>query len=338
MCYVLKTQNIIFIVDTHTEGEPTRIILSGLPKLKGKTILKKKEFMQKNFDHLRTAILLEPRGHDDQYGAIILQTNKKNIDYELIFMDNFGYKDMCGHGIIGVTTALIELGMVEPIDPYTEITFETVAGIVKAKANIKNGSINEVSLLNLPSYYVGTFEIEIDQGKIIPVDVAYGGNFYVIADAKNLDTRVRLKNIDKLIKKGIILRDKATEQIEVQHPDAPNISQNIELAMITDDPELPSSDGKNIVVFGNGQFDRSPYGTGTAARLSILYKKGLLNINEPFIHESIINTLFSAKILKTVKVGPYDAVIPEITGRAFITQMTKVIINPNDPLKYGLIF
>ena len=334
---ILKSKNIIFVVDTHTEGEPTRIILSGFPKLEGNTLSEKRRFMQEKFDHLRTAILFEPRGHNNQYGALILQTGKNNINYEAIFMDTRGYKDMCGHGIIGVTTALIELGMVEPIEPYITITYETVAGLVKVEALIKDGSVSEVSLLNLPSFYVGAFEVEMDGGMIIPVDVAYGGNFYVITDAKNLNTRVRKENVDELITKGIMLRNEASQQIEVCHPNTPDVPQKIDLAMITDEPELPQSHGKNIVVFGNGQFDRSPCGTGTAARLSVLFNKGMLKVNESFIHESIINTLFSAKILQTVKVGAYDAVIPEITGRAFITQITNILINPHDPLKNGFI-
>ncbi len=244
---------------------------------------------------------------------------------------------MCGHGIIGVTTALIELGMVEPIEPYTTITYETVAGLIKVEALIKDGSVSEVSMLNLPSFYVGAFEVEIDRGIYIPVDVAYGGNFYVITDAKNLDTRVRKENLDELITKGIMLRNKASQQIEVFHPNTPDMPQKIDLAMIIDEPELPQSTGKNIVVFGDGQFDRSPCGTGTAARLSVLFNKGILKVNESFIHESIINTSFSAKILQTVKVGHYDAVIPEITGRAFVTQITNIIINPHDPLKNGFL-
>jgi len=332
---ILRSKNTLYVVDTHTEGEPTRIILSGFPKLKGDTLYDKREFMQEKFDHLRTSILLEPRGHDNQFGALVLQTDKRSADYALIFMENSGYLDMCGHGTIGVTTALIELGIVEPTEPYTTITYETVAGLVKVKALIKNGSVAEVSLIDVPSFYLGAFEVEIEGGKSITVDVAYGGNFYVITDAKNLNTRVRTEYIDELIKKGIRLRNEAARQIDVYHPNTPDVPKKIGLAMITDEPEIKQSNGKNIVIFGNGQFDRSPCGTGTAARLSVLYNKSLLRLGETFIHESIINTSFRARILQTTKVGTYDAVIPEIIGRAFITQIAHIIINPNDPLKSG---
>jgi len=325
----------LFVVDTHTEGEPTRIILSGFPKLKGDALYDKRNFMQEKYDHLRTSTLLEPRGHDNQFGALLLQTDSCNADYALIFMDNSGYLDMCGHGTIGVTTALIELGMVEPTEPYTEIAYETVAGLVNVRALIKNGSVVEVHLVDVPSFYLGAFEVRMEGSESIPVDVAYGGNFYVITEASNLNTRVRMRHVDELVRKGIMLRDEAARQIDVYHPDAPDVPQEIGLAMITDEPELQQSDGKNVVVFGDGQFDRSPCGTGTAARLSALYNKGLLRVGETFIHESIINTTFKARILQTTKVGPYEAVIPEITGRAFITQLAHIIINPDDPLKNG---
>ena len=331
----MKSKNNFFVVDTHTEGEPTRIILSGFPKLRGDTLYEKRKFMQENFDHFRTSILLEPRGHDNQFGALVLNTEKNSADYGLIFLENSGYLDMCGHGTIGVTTALIELGMVEPIEPVTTINYETVAGPVEAKATIKNGSVVEVSIIDVPSFYVGAFEVEMDGYGSIPVDVAYGGNFYVITDARNLKTRVRKEYLEELIKKGIELRDEAARQIEVHHPDTPDIPQKIGLTMITDNPELPQSNGKNVVVFGNWQFDRSPCGTGTAARVSTLYCKGLLQLGETFIHESIINTNFKARILQTKKIGPYDAVVPEITGRAFITQIAHIIITPDDPLKNG---
>ena len=330
----LKFKKYILVVDTHTEGEPTRIILFGFPKLKGDTLYEKRKFLQENYDHLRKSILLEPRGHDDQFGALVLPSEKKDTDYAIIFMDNKGYEDMCGHGTIGVTTALVELGMVEPIEPCTTITYETVAGLVKAKAKVKDGAVEEVSLVNVPSFYVGAFEVDMN-GRKVPVDLAYGGNFYLITEAKNLDTSVRREHIDELIKLGIELRDAAKRQIDIHHPDKPGVPQEMGHTMITDEPELPQSSGKNIVVFGLGQYDRSPCGTGTSARISILYNKGLLKPGEVFTHESIINTNFRAKILQTTKVGSYDAIIPEVTGRAFVTQISQVIINPDDILKNG---
>jgi len=329
----MRARNLLYVVDTHTEGEPTRIVLSGFPRLEGSTIVEKRRFMAENLDHLRTALLLEPRGHDDQFGALVLPTDGGDADYALIFMDAGGYLDMCGHGTMGVTKALVETGMVEPREPRTVVRYETPAGVVRATAHVREGSVAEVSLVNVPSFHLGSYDLTVGGGTV-PVDVAFGGNFYVIAEAEDLGTRVRSQRIAELVEKGITLRDEARRQIRVSHPD-PGIPGGINLAMLTDEPELPGSDGKNIVVFGRGQFDRSPCGTGTSAKLSVMYSKGLVGPGEEFVHESIINTTYRARIVETTRVGPHEAVVPEVTGRAFITQFSTVVVDPEDPLWRG---
>lgn len=330
----MKTKNSLYVVDTHTEGEPTRIVLGGFPDLRGSTLLEKRDFIATDLDWLRTTLLLEPRGHSDQFGALVLPTIQ-DADYALIFMHAGGYLDMCGHATIGVTTALIELGIVMAKEPYTKLRYETVAGIVTVKARVEDGSVVGVSLTDVPSFCLGTREVKIGGGRPVTVDVSYGGNFYAIVDANDLGTRVRLEHINDLVTKGIIIREAAAQQILVRHPEFPSIPKKIELCMITDDPELSNSNGKNIVVFGKRQFDRSPCATGTVARLACMYNKGLIKPGESFIHESIINTTFESKILRIVKVGPYCAVVAEITGRAFVTQITNLIISSKDPLRNG---
>lgn len=328
----MKARSILYVIDTHTEGEPTRVVLAGLPRLEGATLAEKRAYMKENLDWLRTALLLEPRGHDNQFGAVVLPSAERNADYALIFMDTSGYLDMCCHATIGVTTALIETGVVEPEEPYTTIRYETVVGEVVTKAKIEDGSVAEVSLVDVPSFYFKEYYVKMHD-KEVPVHVAYGGNFYVIVEAGALGVKVRLRNVNELVRKGIMLRDEASRQIPVHHPEFG--SKEIKLTIITDEPELPQSNGKNVVIFGNGQFDRSPCGTGTAARLAVMYSMGLIKPGQLFVHESIINTTFKARILKTTKVGRYDAVVPEITGRAFITQMTNAVINRDDPLWRG---
>ncbi|MBS7652846.1 proline racemase family protein [Candidatus Bathyarchaeota archaeon] len=330
----MRSTHLCYVVDTHTEGEPTRILLAGFPRLEGKDLVEKREFLRRHLDWLRTSLLFEPRGHRDQFGALVLPSEEGDIDYKLIFMDGEGYLDMCGHATMGVTTALIELGFIQPDEPTTKVTYETVSGVVEAWARVRGGCVEEVSVIDVPSFHLGTHEVRLG-GEILNVDVAYGGNYYAIVEAESLKTRVRLGNLRELVRRGIELRDEVSRQVAVSHPDGRGIEERIKLAMITDKAELPQSSGKNIVVFGRGQFDRSPCATGTAARLATMYVKGLIEVDEPFIHESIINTTFRARILRTTRVGGYEAIIPEITGRAFITQLVKVMINPDDPLKYG---
>jgi len=330
----VKYRKVFRVIDAHTEGEPTRIVIAGLPKLEGISIIEKRMFISKNLDWLRTALLLEPRGHQDQFGTIVLPSTEKSVDYGLIFMDTGGYLDMCCHAVMGVTTALIETGVVKAREPYTNIRYETVAGIITVKAKVDGKAVKEVSVVDVPSFYIGSYELKLSNS-IIPVHVAYGGNFYVIAEARDLGVELKARNICELIKKGIMLRDEASRQIPVNHPTQDRIDNKIKLAMIIGEPELPKSNGKNIVVFGNGQFDRSPCGTGTAARLATMYSLGLIKPGTYFIHESIINTTFKARIIDVTKVGTYNAIIPEITGRAFITQISDVIIDMRDPLWKG---
>jgi proline racemase len=328
---------LLHVVDTHTEGEPTRIVLSGFPQLEGRGVRERREFLRRHYDWLRTALLFEPRGHRGQFGALVLPSEERGVDYQLIFMDGEGYLDMCGHATMGVTAALIELGVIQPVEPITRVSYETASGVVEARARVEDGRVAEVSVIDVPSFYIGRYEVRLG-GEHIPVDVAYGGNYYAIVEAEGLKTRVRLENLEELLKRGIALRDAASRQVRVSHPLRGGVQEIVKLAMIVDEPELPQSDGKNIVVFGRGQFDRSPCATGTAARLATMHSMGLIGLDEPFIHESIINTTFKARIIETTRVGDHEAIIPEITGRAFITQFIKVVINPDDPLRHGFHF
>jgi proline racemase len=328
---------LLHVVATHTEGEPTRIVLSGFPRLEGRGLREKREFLRRHYDWLRTALLFEPRGHRDQFGALVLPSEERGVDYQLIFMDGKGYLDMCGHATMGVTAALIELGLIQPVEPTTRVSYETASGVVEARARVEDGVVAEVSVIDVPSFYIGRYVVGL-RGELIPVDVAYGGNYYAIVEAEGLKTRVRLENLEELLKRGIALRDAASRQIKVSHPLGRGVQDLVKLAMIVDEPELPQSDGKNVVVFGRGQFDRSPCATGTAARLATMHSMGLIGLDEPFIHESIINTTFKARVIETTRVGDYEAIIPEITGRAFITQFIKVVINPGDPMRHGFHF
>ncbi len=326
----MQFNHILHVVDTHTAGEPTRIILNGINIPLSDVNGMRKYFIDR-YDWIRTAVLYEPRGHNDQFGALVLPSIK--ADYSIIFMDTSGYLDMCGHATIGVATALVELGYVEAREPYTSIRFETPAGIVEAKVKIRNGSVEEVSIVDVPSFYIGEFELMLGDKKF-KADISYGGNFYIVVDAREFNIRVRRRCIKELIRLGVKLIKIANEQIKVSHPNK-EVESRIKLAMIVDEPERSDADGKNIVIWGDGLYDRSPCGTGSAARVAMLYSKGILKVGDIYRHEGILNTVFKIKILGTIRVGSYNAIIPEITGNAYITQISQVIINKKDPLWNG---
>lgn len=327
----------IHAVDSHTMGEPTRIIVGGVPKIPGKTMAEKKMYLEKHMDNIRTAVMLEPRGHNDMFGSIITAPVNEEADFGIIFMDGGGYLNMCGHGSIGAVTVAIETGMVEAIEPITEVTMDTPAGLIKAKAKVERGKVKEVSIVNVPSFhYMKDVKINVPNVGKVTLDISFGGSFFAIVDAQQLGVEVKPKNTQKLIDLGLIIRKIINDTIKVQHPILKHINR-VDLVEIFDKPANKEADLKNVVVFGQGQIDRSPCGTGTSAKLATLYSKGKLKIGEYFVYESILGTIFKGRILGTTKVQNYEAVIPEITGSAYLTGFSHFVIDPEDPVKYGFV-
>ncbi|ABR46896.1 proline racemase [Alkaliphilus metalliredigens QYMF] len=331
----MKFSNSIHTVDSHTMGEPTRIVVGGLPRIPGATMADKKSYLEKNLDYMRTALMHEPRGHNDMFGSIITTTTDEEADFGIIFMDGGGYLNMCGHGSIGAATVAVESGMVVVEEPFTHITMESPAGLIKGKVKVENGKAREVSIVNVPSFlYKRDVEIEVPQIGKVTLDISFGGSFFAIIDAKQLGVKVETSQSDVLLKLGLQIRDIVNKTIKVQHPEKAHIN-TVDLVEIYDEASHPEAHYKNVVIFGQGQLDRSPCGTGTSAKLATLYAKGMLKENEEFVYESITGTLFKGRVLETTKVGEIDAVIPEITGSAYITGFNHFVIDPEDPLKYG---
>ncbi|MBS4536330.1 proline racemase [Clostridium sp. D2Q-14] len=322
-------------IDSHTMGEPTRIVVGGIPKVPGKTMAEKKEYLQNELDHLRTSLMLEPRGHRDMFGSILTSPTNDEADFGIVFMDGGGYLNMCGHGSIGAMTVAVESGIVEAKEPFTEITMDTPAGIVTGKVKVENGKAKEVSVVNVPAFhYKKDVEIEVPEIGTIKLDISFGGSFFAIVNVNELGLKVESKYSQELLKIGLKIRDIINETIEIKHPELSHIN-TVDLVEIYDEPTHPEADYKNVVIFGQGQVDRSPCGTGTSAKLATLHSKGELKENEIFTYESITGTLFKGKIVGTTKVGDFDAIIPEITGSAYITGLNQYVIDEDDPVKYG---
>lgn len=324
-------------VDTHTMGEPTRIIVDGLPEIIGDTMMEKKKYLESNLDHIRTKAMHEPRGHKDMFGAIITKPTHKDADWGVIFMDGGGYLNMCCHGSIGVATLLVERGYVKAKEPVTYITLDTPAGLVDAKVKVKNGKALGVSITNVPSFlYKKDIEISLPSVGKIPLDISFGGSFFALVKAEDLKLDLSVENIDKLVKYGLEIRNILNKEIYLSHPTNPNIN-TVDLVEIYGKASCEDADLKNVVIFGAGQVDRSPCGTGTSAKLATLYGKGLLKMNEPFVYESITGTKFIGRVIEETKIGDYNGIIPEVTGRAFITGYGYLVANEEDLFKYGFI-
>ena len=322
-------------VDTHTEGEPTRIITGGVGHLAGATISEKRDSFRRRLDHLRTALLHEPRGHRDMFGCMLTEPAGSDAEFGMFFMDGGGYQDMCGHATIGVSTALVELGMAPGEGPRRRIRFETPAGPVESAVAVEDGRAVSVTFRGVPS-----FAAHLDAPLAVPgigdlnVDVAYGGNWFVYVDAGELGLEVSLRNIREVVDLGMRAREAANRTLPVRHPEIPG-SDHINIATVLARPEDPAATYRNVHVFGPGQFDRSPGGTGNCARLVVLHRKGELGPDRSVRIESVTGGMFVARMLGETRVGDRQAVVPEITGSAHVTGFHQFPLDPRDRLIHG---
>lgn len=332
----LKFLNSIFTVDSHTAGQPTRVVVGGLPKIKGNSVAEKRDYVKNKMDYIRNFLCNEPRGHSGMFGAILTEPASDDADFGVIFFSPVGYDDMCGHGTIGVTTLLIETGMVSPKKPSTKVTLETPTGKIQVSAKVIDGKVKDVSLINVPAFlYKEDISINVPGYGEVKGDVAFGGNWYFYVDAKDIGIRVKPENIDNLIKAGVAIKNEFNKKFDLVHPVNSNISKKLLGISFVDSPiKNQNTDQNNIVVEGKSFFDRSPCGTGTSGRMAVLFAKNKLTLNEDFINESILGTTFRGRLIRKTKVGECQAVVPEITGSAYITGFNHFVLDPDDP--FGL--
>ncbi|HGM3507255.1 TPA: proline racemase [Clostridioides difficile] len=333
----MKFSRSIQAIDSHTAGEATRIVVGGIPNIKGNSMPEKKAYLEENLDYLRTAIMLEPRGHNDMFGSVMTQPCCPDADFGIIFMDGGGYLNMCGHGTIGAMTAAIETGVVPAVEPITHVVMEAPAGIIRGDVTVVDGKAKEVSFLNVPAFlYKEGVEVDLPGVGTVKFDISFGGSFFAIIHASQLGLKIEPQNAGKLTELAMKLRDIINEKIEIQHPTLAHI-KTVDLVEIYDEPTHPEATYKNVVIFGQGQVDRSPCGTGTSAKLATLHAKGELKVGEKFVYESILGTLFKGEIVEETKVADFNAVVPKITGSAYITGFNHFVIDEEDPLKHGFI-
>ena len=325
-------------IDTHTEGEPLRIVMSGYPKLKGKTLLEKREDAQLNQDAIRKSIMWEPRGHADMYGAIVVEPDTYDAHFGVLFIHNDGYSTGCGHAMIALTKVFVETGLIPKTEPETEVRMDVPSGYVRSFANVENGKITSVRFQNVPSF-VQQLDAEVDVPDLgkIKYDLAFGGAFYAFVDVDQVGLDCNEKSHDKLIEIGMKIKHAVMNSVEMDHPTISDLNF-LYGTIFTGTPENANNHSRNVCIFAEGEVDRSPTGTGVSARAAIHHARGEFQLGESMTIESIIGSTFSVRVADTTKFGQYDAVIPEVSGNAFITGKNTFWINPEDPLKDGFIF
>ena len=330
-------ESTIQFVDAHTNGEFCRMAIGGFPEPEGKTMIEKKQWMEKNYDHVRTALMHEPRGHHDMFGGFFCEPVNPEAQFGILFMDTGGYLNMCGHCSIGAVTVAVEAGLVESHEGENDVVFEAPAGVIRTKALVEGGKVKSVTITNVPAFvYKENQKVTID-GKEIEFTISFGGSFFALVDTTKLDIGdINAKTVPEYSKLGMQMLEKINAEIEIQHPELDITSVDL-VEFYGPTPNPDKADMRNVVIFGECQADRSPCGTGTSAKLATLHHWGELGVGEKFRYESFIGTVFIGEIKEETKVADYDAVIPMITGSCYLTGVGTYIIDQDDPLKYGFV-
>ena len=327
----------ITAIDAHTAGEPFRVIVDGFPELKGNTMLERRRYAKEHHDHLRTAFMWEPRGHADMYGCILTPPVTPEADFGILFIHNEGFSTMCGHGIIGITTVVLEIGMMSMSSPITEIKIDSPAGLITAYAHVENSHVKSVSFHNVPSFVAALDEvIDVPTLGKVRYDLAFGGAFYAYVNTADFGLTCTPKDYGQLIETGMEIKRAIMRDRPIRHPFEDDLGF-LYGTIFVGPPTEEGSHSRNVCIFAEGEVDRSPTGTGVSGRLAIHHRRGEIALNQPIVIESIIGSKFTGKVIEETAFGPYPAVIPYVEGEAHIIGRNELWIDPKDPLKSGFI-
>ena len=343
----MRFTKMITAVDAHAAGEPGRVIVGGIVDVPGRTMLEKRSFLETHGDSLRKLMLQEPRGYPAMCCNLILPPTHPDADAGYIIMEQTEYPGMSGTNTICVTTVLLETGILPMKEPLTELTLEAPAGLIKVGAECENGKVKRVTFQNVPAFSV-YLDAEIDVPGLgsLTVDVAYGGMFYVIAEAGLFGLKLTPDEGRDIVRISEMIRVAANEQLSVVHPEIPEFS-GITISQLSGPPTHPEAHMKNAVTVATGQLDwnrpstwtgaldRSPCGTGTCAKMATLYARGKLGLNQDFRHEGLLGTIFTGRLIEETKVGGIQAVVPTLSGQAWITGLSNYVVDPDDPFPEG---
>ena len=331
---------ILTTIDAHAAGEPLRILTSGLPPLQGATILEKRRYMQEHLDHIRRALMWEPRGHANMYGCVLTEPVTPGADLGVLFLHNEGYSTMCGHGVIALVTALLQTGAIAAKGQQTPVTLDTPAGQVRATAHLtSDGQVERVSFLNVPSFvYARDVQVEIPIYGKLTVDIVFGGAFYALLPAEHVGLRVVPEETAQLVTVAEALKRAVNERLAIRHPDEEDLGF-LYGTILTGPPENSAHHSRNICVFANAEVDRSPTGTGVSARLALHYARKELTPGQSITIESLLgaSSVFHGCVSSLTQVGPYAAIVPEVSGKAFLTGRHEWILKASDELGRGFL-
>jgi proline racemase len=332
----MRSVRTITAIDSHTEGMPTRVVTGGVGVVPGTTMAERREYFVKHLDDLRLFLMNEPRGHSAMSGAILQPPTRSDADWGVLYIEVSGCLPMCGHGTIGVATVLVESGMVEVTEPYTKVRLDTPAGLVVVDVAVSNGRAEHVTLRNVPSYsHALDAAVDVPGLGKVTYDLAYGGNFYAILPLEQLGIPFDRAEKDRILRAGLDIMDAINASDRPVHPVDPSINGCKHVQFTA--PGLDGADSRNAMAIHPGWFDRSPCGTGTSARMAQLHARGELALNTDFVNESFIGTRFTGRLVEETTLGDRPAVVPTVTGRAWITGTANYLLDPDDPFPAGFV-
>jgi proline racemase len=333
----MRSSKVFHAVDSHTEGMPTRVITGGVGVIPGSTMNERRLHFIEHLDHIRRLLMSEPRGHASMSGAILQPPTRDDCDYGIVYIEASGCLPMCGHGTIGVATVLVETGMVEVVEPVTTIRLDTPAGLVVARVQVQDGRAVAVTLANVPSFTERLdVSIEVPGYGTVPYSIAFGGNFYAMVELDDVGLPFDRSRQQDIIKAGLAIMDAINTSAPPTHPTIEGVDHVHHVEFIA--PGSTAVRSVHAMAIYPGWFDRSPCGTGTSARMAELYTRGELALHTDFVNESFIGSEFTGRLVGTTRVGEHDAVLPEITGRAWITGTAQYLLDPHDPFPAGFDF
>lgn len=327
----------LVVIDSHTGGEPFRVVLEGLPDIPGSTMLERRRHAEQHLDDLRRALMWEPRGHADMYGAFPGSPVDPNSDISVLFLHNAGFSTMCGHGIIALVKVALDTGLLTAHEPETTIAVDTPAGRVVATAEVSDGTVGRVSFRNVPSFVIDLdLRVEVPHLGTVRYDLAFGGAFYAYVDATELDLSLTTDNITRLIETGQAIKRAVMALGPMTHPVDPELGFLYGTIFVGPSEER-AHHSRNVCVFADGEVDRSPTGTGVSGRLAIHHARGEIEVGEEITVESVLGSVFTGRIAETTEIGGLRAVIPEVSGTAHITGRNELWIDPRDAIGRGFL-
>ena len=323
----------INVIDTHTECDPCRIVVGGIPHISGKTMIEKRNYFSQHLDDIRKFVIHEPRGHRDMFGAVLTEPVEEGSDFGIFFIDASGFMDLCGHGLMAAANVSTTFGFIAQKGKGI-LGIDTTAGTVQARINFDRGKVKDVTIKSVPSYL---FEKDVPvktSAGTLNADISFSGNFFAFLQARQAGVELSPANIPAFVKLGMEVKNELNKNLKIIHPEFPHIDK-IEIVEFFDKPNHPEARERNVLICGEGLVGRDPCGTGTCAKMATEVAKGHLAINEEYVGEGILGTIYRGRAVERARVGKYDAIIPEITGRTFVVGFCNFVLDQGDPMPNG---